>query len=117
LDCEILHFCAVIIIIIVILNNNKLTATHKHLAALFNKLIEDDHNTGVVNGRSNSPYSKKREYRKSKELQTCDLFAYNIQTYGIIISRHMQKYMADENLMPKEQKGCCSRSKDAKISC
>jgi len=45
LDCEILHFCAVIIIIIiiiVILNNNKLTATHKHLAALFNKLIEDD---------------------------------------------------------------------------
>ena len=26
----------------------------------------------------------------------------------------MQKYMDDENLMPKEQKGCCSRSKGCK---
>jgi len=43
LVCEILHFCAVIIIIIIIImNNNKLTATHKHTAALFNKLIEED---------------------------------------------------------------------------
>ena len=26
----------------------------------------------------------------------------------------MQKYMDDENLMPKEQKGCCSGSKGCK---
>ena len=32
-----------------------------------------------------------------------------------IISRRMQKYMDDENLMPKEQKG--EDQKDAKISC
>jgi len=31
-----------------------------------------------------------------------------------IISRCMQKYMDDENLMPKEQKRCCSRSKGCK---
>ena len=37
----------------------------------------------MVNGRSNIPYSKKREYWKSKELQACDPFAYNIQTHDI----------------------------------
>jgi hypothetical protein len=26
----------------------------------------------------------------------------------------MQKYMGDENLMPKEQKGCCRASKGCK---
>jgi len=31
-----------------------------------------------------------------------------------IISRRMQKYMDDENLMPKEQKVCCSGSKRCK---
>jgi len=31
-----------------------------------------------------------------------------------IISRRMQKYMDDENLKPKEQKGCCSGSKGCK---
>jgi hypothetical protein len=31
-----------------------------------------------------------------------------------ITSRRMQKYMDDENLMPKEQKGCCSGSKGYK---
>jgi hypothetical protein len=31
-----------------------------------------------------------------------------------LISRRMQKYMDDENLMPKEQKGCCGGSKGSK---
>ena len=31
-----------------------------------------------------------------------------------IISRRMQKYIDDENLMPKEQKGCCRGSKGCK---
>ena len=35
----------------------------------------------MVNSRSNISYSKKQEYWKSKELQTPDLFAYNIQTH------------------------------------
>jgi hypothetical protein len=34
-----------------------------------------------------------------------------------VISRRMQKYIDDENLIQKEQKGCCSGTKDAKISC
>ena len=40
----------------------QLTATHKHIAALFNKLIEEAQIPGVVNSRSNIPYTKKREY-------------------------------------------------------
>jgi len=31
-----------------------------------------------------------------------------------VVSRRMQKYMDDENLMQKEQKGCCSGSKGCK---
>jgi len=31
-----------------------------------------------------------------------------------IISRSRQKYMDDENLMPKEEKGCCGGSKGCK---
>jgi len=31
-----------------------------------------------------------------------------------ILSSRMQEYMDDENLMPKEQKGCCSGSKGCK---
>jgi len=31
-----------------------------------------------------------------------------------IISRRVQKYMDDENLMPNEQKGCCRESKECK---
>jgi hypothetical protein len=34
--------------------------------------------------------------------------------HASIISRCMQKYMDDENLMPKEQKGCCRGSKGCK---
>jgi len=37
----------------------------------------------VANGRSNIPYTKKRVYWKSKELQACDMSAYDIQTYYI----------------------------------
>jgi len=31
-----------------------------------------------------------------------------------IINKSMEKYIVDENLMPKEQKGCCSGSKGCK---
>jgi len=38
------------------------TVTHANIAAIFNKLIEEDQNTGVINGRSNISYTKEREY-------------------------------------------------------
>jgi len=71
----------------------QLTATHKHIAKIFNELIEEDFYAGVANGRSNIPYTKKREYWKSKELQDCDLSAYDIQTYYIYYKRtHAEIY-------------------------
>jgi hypothetical protein len=68
----------------------------------------------VVNSRSNISYTKEREYRKSKELQTCELSAYNVKLITSVISRRMQKYVDDENLISKEQKGCCRGSKGCK---
>ena len=84
----------------------QLTATHKHIAALFNKLIEEDQISewlmaGVTflipkNGNTENP----KNYRPV----TCLPTMYKLMTS--IISRRMQKYVDDENLMPEEQKGC-----------
>jgi hypothetical protein len=92
----------------------QLTATHKHTAALFNKLIEEDEiaewlTAGVIfliakNENTENP----KNYRPS----TCLPTIYKLITS--IISRRMQKCMDDENLIPKEQKGCCSISKGCK---
>ena len=43
------------------------------------------------------PYSTKREDWKSKELQTCDLFAYNIQTYDIYYNVRGSLLVTDNN--------------------
>ena len=95
----------------------QLTVTHTHIAALFNKLIEEDQipewlMAGVTflipkNENTENP----KNYRPVTRLPTIYKFITSI------ISRCMQKYMDDENLMPKEQKGCCSRSNEAQISC
>ena len=92
----------------------QLTATHKHIAALFNELIEEDQipewlTAGVIflipnNGNTENP----KNYRPV----TCLPTIYKLMTS--IISRRMQKYMGDGNVMPKEQKGCCSGSKGCK---
>jgi len=88
----------------------QLTATHKHIAALFNKLVEEDQIpkqlTFIIpkNGNTENP----KNYRPV----TCLPTIYKLMTS--IIRRRMQKYMDDENLMPKEQKGCCSGSKGCK---
>jgi len=97
-----------------VLSFKQLTATHQHIAALFNTLIQDDQipewlRAGVTflipkNGNTENP----KNYRPV----TCLPTIYKLITS--IITRCMQKYMDDENLMPKEQKGCCSRSKGCK---
>ena len=85
----------------------QLTATHKHIAALFNKLVEEDQipkwlTAGVTflipkNGNTENP----KNYRPVACLPT----VYKLVTS--IISRLMQKYMDG-------QKGCCIGSKGCK---
>ena len=58
------------------------------------------------------PKNWNTENPKNYRLVTCLLKIYKLMIS--IISRRMQKYMDDENLMPKEQKGCCSESKGCK---
>jgi len=95
----------------------QLTATHNHTAGLFNKLIEEDQipawlMAGLI---FLIPKNKNTENPKNYRPMTCLPTIHKLITS--IISRHMQKYMYDENLMPKEQKGCCSGSNEATISC
>jgi len=95
----------------------QLTATHKYIAALFNKPFEEDQipewlTTGVT---FLIPKNENTENPKNYRPVTCLPTIYKLMTY--IISRRMEKYTDDKNLMLKEQKGCCSGSKDAKINC
>ena len=53
----------------------QLTATHKHIAEISNKLIEEDSIPEWLTAGVTYLIPKKREYWKSKELQTCDLSA------------------------------------------
>jgi hypothetical protein len=89
-------------------------ATHKHIAPLFNKLIEEDQipewlTVGVT---FLIPENENTENPKNYRPVTCWPTIYKLITS--VISRRIQKYMDDENLMPKEQKWCCSRSKGCK---
>jgi len=58
------------------------------------------------------PKNRNTENQKNYRPVTCLPTIYKLTTS--IISWHMQKYVDDENLMPKEQKGCCSRSEGCK---
>ena len=95
----------------------QLTATHKRIAALFNKLIEEDQipewlTAGVT---FLVPKNEDTENPKNYTPVTCLPTIYKLITS--IISRRTQKYADGEKLMPKEQKGCSRGQKDAKISC
>jgi len=58
------------------------------------------------------PKNENTENPKNCRTVTCLPTMYKLMTS--IISRRMQKYMDDENLMPKEHKECCSGSKGCK---
>jgi len=92
----------------------QLAATHKHKAALFNKLIEEDQKAEWLMARVTFLIPKKENTENPKNYRpvTCLPTIYKLITS--IISRRTQKYMNDENLIPKEQKGCCSGSKGCK---
>jgi len=83
---------------------NQLTATHGHIAAMFNKLIEEDQIpewlTAVVTFLI--PKNENNENPKNYRPVTCLPTMYKL--IMSVTSRHMQKYMDDENLIPNEQK-------------
>jgi hypothetical protein len=92
----------------------KLTGTHQHIAAIFNKLIEEDQIPELLTAGVTLLIPKNENTVNPKNYRpvTCLPTIYKLTTS--IISRRRQKYMDDENLMPKEQKGCCSGSKECK---
>jgi len=58
------------------------------------------------------PKNENSENPQNYRPVTCFPALYELITS--IMTRRMQKYMDEENLMPKEQKGCCSGSKGCK---
>jgi len=67
----------------------QLSVTHKHIAALFNKLIEEDQIPEWLTAEVTFLIPKNENTENPKKLQTCDLSAYNIQTHYIY---HKQAY-------------------------
>ena len=93
----------------------QLTATHTYLTTLFNELVEgiqisDWLTTGVLFQRMKTPSDQKI----CDTPITCLPTIYKAITS--IICKGIRKYIDDKNPMSKEQKWCCRRSKDAKIS-
>jgi hypothetical protein len=89
-------------------------ATHKYLATLFNKLIEEDQTPEWLMAGVTLliPKNKNTENLKNYRPITCLPMIYKLITS--IISKWMQRYIYDQNLMSKEQKGCCRGSKGGK---
>jgi hypothetical protein len=92
----------------------QLTTTHKHIAELFNKLIEEDFMPEWLTAGVTYLIPKNEHTGNPKNYRpvTCLPTTYKLLTS--IISRCMQKYMDDENLLPKEQKRCSSGTKGCK---
>jgi len=92
----------------------QLTATHKHIAALFNQLTEEDQIPEWLTAGVTFLIAKHENTEKPKNYRpvTCLPTIYKLMTS--IISRRMQKYTDDENQVPKEQKVCFSESKECK---
>jgi hypothetical protein len=92
----------------------QLTATHKHIAALFNILIEEDQIIEWLTAGVTFLIPKDENTDNPKNYRPVTCLPTIHKLLASIISRHVQKYMDDENLMPKEQKGCCRGSKGCK---
>jgi hypothetical protein len=92
----------------------QLTATHNHITAIFNKLIQEDPVPEWLTAGVTFLITKKRitENPKNYRPVTCLPTIYELITS--IISRRMQKYMDDENLITEEHKGGCSGTKGCK---
>ena len=89
----------------------QLTETHKHIAEIFNKLIEEDSIPEWLTARVTSLTPKKENTGNPKNYRTITCLPRTYKRITFITSRRMRKYMDNENLLPKEQKGCSSETK------
>jgi hypothetical protein len=92
----------------------QLTATHKYLATLLNKLIQEDQTPEWLMAEVTLLIPRSENTKKPKNYRpiTCLPTIYKLITS--IISKRMQSYINDQNLMPKEQKRCCRGLKGCK---
>jgi hypothetical protein len=92
----------------------QLTATHNYLATFLNKLIEEHQTPEWLTAEVTllTPKNENGEKPKNYRAITCLPTIYKLITS--IISQRTQRYIDDQNLMPKEQKGCCRGSKGRK---
>jgi hypothetical protein len=126
-DIIIIIIIIIVIIIIIIINwkapgrdqipnvwLKQLTTTHKHIAELFNKLIEQDFIPKWLTAGATYLIPKNEHPGNPKNYRpvTCLPTTYKLLTS--ITSRRMQKYMDEENLLSKEQKGCSSGTEGCK---
>ena len=92
----------------------QLTATHKYMAVTFNKLTETgclpEWLTAAVTFLT--PKNENTENPNNYRPVSCLPTTYKLLTS--IISRRKQTYMDDNNLLRKEQKGCCKGTKGCK---
>jgi len=68
----------------------------------------------VANSRSNIPYTKEENTGNPKNYRPVTCLPTTYKLIISIIRRRMQKYMDNENLLPKEQKGCSRGTKGCK---
>jgi hypothetical protein len=85
----------------------QLTATQKYLATLFNKLIEEDQTPEWLTAGATLLIPKNGNTENPKNYRPITFLPTIYKLITSIISRQMQKYIDDQNLMPKQQKGCC----------
>jgi hypothetical protein len=90
------------------------TATHKYIAAIFNKLLEADQIPEWLTAGITFliPKNKNTGHPKNYRPVTCLPTTYKLLTS--IMSRRMQQYMDGEKLIPKEQKECRRGTKECK---
>ena len=91
----------------------QLTATHKHIAEIFNELIEEDFMPEWLTAGVTYLIPKNENTGNPKNV-TCLPTTYKLITSITSISGRMQKYMDNENLLPKEKKGCSRGTKEYK---
>jgi hypothetical protein len=81
---------------------------------IFNKLIEEDSILEWLTAGGTYLIPKNKNTENPKNYRPVTYLPTTYKLITTIISRCMQKYMDTENLLPKEQKGCCSGTKGCK---
>ena len=92
----------------------QLTARHKYMAVIFNKLTETGPLPEWLTAGVTFLIRKNENTENPKNYRPVTCLAATYKLLRSIISRRMQTHMDDENLLPKEQKGSCRGTKGGK---